>query len=108
MTKRAAIYCRVSTKRQADSDISIPDQLNQCRAWCEAEGIEVAAEFIEPGASARSDDRPVFQDMIAQASSPEGPFDTIIISSIFSLIFVGGSIVWNRQVHVDGKWHFFY
>lgn len=82
MSKHAAIYCRVSTKRQADSDISIPDQLNQCRAWCEAEGIEVAAEFIEPGASARSDDRKAFQEMIEQACSQERPFDTIVIHSL--------------------------
>ncbi len=82
MNKRAAIYCRVSTKRQADSDISIPDQLNQCRAWCEAEGIEVAAEFIEPGASARSDDRKAFQHMIERACSQGRPFDIIVIHSL--------------------------
>jgi site-specific DNA recombinase len=82
MRRRAAIYCRVSTKRQADSDISIPDQLNQCRGWCEAEGYDVAAEFIEPGASARSDDRPAFQDMIGEACSQGRPFDVIVIHSL--------------------------
>ena len=30
-----AIYARVSTTRQADNDLSIPDQLRQLREWCE-------------------------------------------------------------------------
>lgn len=40
------------------------------------------AEVIEPGASARSDDRKVFQDMIQQASLHERPFDTLVIHSL--------------------------
>ena len=31
----AAIYVRVSTSRQADHDLSMPDQIAQCRAYCE-------------------------------------------------------------------------
>jgi site-specific DNA recombinase len=33
-----ALYARVSTSKQAEKDLSIPDQLNQMRAWCEASG----------------------------------------------------------------------
>ena len=35
----AAIYVRVSTSRQADHDLSMPDQIAQCRAYCERKGI---------------------------------------------------------------------
>jgi DNA invertase Pin-like site-specific DNA recombinase len=33
-----ALYARVSTSKQADKDLSIPDQLSQMRAWCQAIG----------------------------------------------------------------------
>ncbi|MCW5860015.1 MAG: recombinase family protein, partial [Caldilineales bacterium] len=38
---RAALYLRVSTARQAEHDISIPDQKRQGEAWCAARGYEL-------------------------------------------------------------------
>ena len=66
--KRAAIYVRVSTSRQAERDLSLPDQIAQCRAYCERQGWEVVEIFSEPGASALDDDRAVFQEMIYKAT----------------------------------------
>ncbi|MCE4570144.1 recombinase family protein [Caballeronia sp. CLC5] len=51
-TARAALYLRVSTPRQADHDLSIPDQRRQLEGYCLSNGWEVAAEFVEPGVSA--------------------------------------------------------
>ena len=48
----AAIYARVSTARQAERDLSLPDQVAQCQAYCERNGWEVVEVFCEPGASA--------------------------------------------------------
>ncbi|MBX9821419.1 MAG: recombinase family protein [Afipia birgiae] len=79
--RRAALYLRVSTGRQAEHDLSIPDQRNQLRAWCRSSGIEIAAEFIEPGASATDDKRPVFQQMIERACDGENAFDLILVHS---------------------------
>ncbi len=62
-----ALYARVSTSKQAEKDLSIPDQLSQMRAWCQAGGHTVGAEYVEPGASATDDRRPVFQRMITEA-----------------------------------------
>ena len=31
-----ALYARVSTSKQAEKDLSIPDQVSQMRAWCRA------------------------------------------------------------------------
>ncbi|MBN9561779.1 MAG: recombinase family protein [Alphaproteobacteria bacterium] len=83
---RAALYLRVSTGRQAEHDLSIPDQRRQLRAYCEAKGIEVVAEFVEPGASATDDKRPEFQKMMDAASEKPAPFDCIIVHS-FSRFF---------------------
>ena len=63
-----ALYARVSTTRQAEKDLSIPDQLRQMRDWCQKQGLIVGKEYIEPGASATDDRRPEFQQMIADAT----------------------------------------
>jgi len=76
-----ALYARVSTARQAEKDLSIPDQLNQMRDWCVKNGYTVAMEYIEAGASATDDKRPVFQKMIADATDDSEPYEAVIIHS---------------------------
>src|ERR1700726_2255995 len=78
---RAALYMRVSTGRQKEHDLSIPDQRSQLRSWCRHQGYEVVAEFVEPGASATDDRRPVFQQMIERACDGEHAFDLIVVHS---------------------------
>jgi site-specific DNA recombinase len=82
MSQRAALYLRVSTTRQADKDLSIPDQRAQGVAYCRAKDWHVVAEFVEPGASATDDKRPAFQRMIGEACSPARPFDMIVVHSL--------------------------
>ena len=76
-----ALYARVSTVKQAEKDLSIPDQLNQMRDWCAANGYAVAMEYIEAGASATDDKRPQFQQMIADATTGNQPFEAVIVHS---------------------------
>ena len=80
-TLRAALYMRVSTGRQAEHDLSIPDQRSQLKAWCRANGHHVVAEYIEAGASAGDDRRPSFQQMIERACDGEHAFDLIVVHS---------------------------
>lgn len=75
-------YVRVSTNQQAKHDLSIPDQLKQIREYAEQRGWSVVAEFIEPGASARDDQRPVLQDMIARALTKPPEFKKIVVHSM--------------------------
>ncbi len=77
-----ACYARVSTTRQVEQDLSIPDQLRQMREYCQHLGLLIAQEYVEPGASATDDTRPVFQLMIADASIKPTPFDAIIVHSL--------------------------
>lgn len=79
--RRAALYMRVSTGRQAEHDLSIPDQRRQLEGWCRAQGYAVAAEFIESGASAGDDRRPVFQQMIEHACDGAQAFELILVHS---------------------------
>jgi len=49
---RAALYLRVSTGRQADNDLSIPDQRRQAKGYCASRGWEIVEDYVEPGVSA--------------------------------------------------------
>ena len=79
---KIALYARVSTLRQAEKDLSIPDQLRQLRSWSESNRHVICNEYIEPGATATDDKRPAFQQMILDASSDAKPFDAIVVHSL--------------------------
>jgi DNA invertase Pin-like site-specific DNA recombinase len=83
---RAALYLRVSTARQAEQDVSIPDQRRQGEAYCRDKGFEVVDVFIEAGASATTDRRPEFQRMIEAGTAKPARFDVIVVHS-FSRFF---------------------
>ncbi len=76
-----ALYARVSTTRQADNDLSIPDQLRQLHDWAKVNGHIVVSEYIEPGASATDDKRPLFQQMMGDALLKPPAFEAIIVHS---------------------------
>jgi len=83
---RAALYLRVSTARQAEHDVSIPDQKRQGEAYCQSRGYQLVETFVEPGASATNDRRPEFQRMIEAGTSKPAPFDVVVVHS-FSRFF---------------------
>ncbi len=81
-SKRVAIYARVSTTRQAEQDLSLPDQISQAEGFCQGKGWHVAERFIEPGASATDDRRPEFQKLIDLATGADHPLDIILVHSM--------------------------
>ena len=83
---RAAFYLRVSTGRQADNDLSIPDQRRQAKAYCASHGWEIVADYVEAVASATGDRRPEFQCMIDAATTKPPAFDVVLVHS-FSRFF---------------------
>jgi len=83
---RACAYLRVSTGRQAESDLSIPDQRKQIASFSKNKEWSLVAEFVEPGASAMDDNRAEFQKMIERATDDDRPFDVIVVHS-FSRFF---------------------
>ncbi len=54
--------------------------------WAAARGLQVVAEYIEPGASATDDRRPEFQRMVERACDGECAFDVVVVHS-FSRFF---------------------
>jgi len=103
MSKRVAVYARVSTTRQAENDISIPDQLTQARKYCEGRGWYVVREFVDAGASARDDKRQEFQAVMDMACVDPSPFDVILVHSQ-SRFFrdTAGYVVSKRRLQKHG------
>ncbi len=83
---RAALYLRVSTARQAEHDVSIPDQRKQGEAYCAARGYQLVETFVDAGASATNDRRPEFQQMIEAGTAKPAPFEVVVVHS-FSRFF---------------------
>lgn len=78
---RAALYLRVSTGRQAESDLSIPDQRRQATDFCKARGWGVAAEFVDAGLSGTDENRPELQRLLDLATGGGSPFDVVVVHS---------------------------
>ena len=83
---RAALYLRVSTARQAEHDVSIPDQKRQGEAYCASRGHELVETYVEPGSTATNDRRPAFQQMIEAGTAKPSAFDLVVVHS-FSRFF---------------------
>lgn len=81
MTKRAAIYCRVSHEEQVDG-WSLDAQHELCRKLADERGWHVDPKHIyfEPGRSAKTDVRPAFQRMMYHAQAKA--FDCIIVHKL--------------------------
>ena len=87
---RAAVYLRVSTGRQAEGEVSIPSQRDLTTRHCLSNGWTVVDEYVEPGASATDDRRPMFQAMLERACDADHPYDVIVVHS-FSRFFRDGA-----------------
>jgi len=69
-TKRTAvIYARFSCSKQREA--SIEDQLRVCHEYAENQGLEIVAEYCDHKISGRTDERPEFQRMMANAGESE-------------------------------------
>ena len=65
--KKVVIYARVSSERQAEKDLSIPAQIKALKKFAMDRGWEVISEYIDEAESARTANRPAFQEMIEAA-----------------------------------------
>src|SRR5687767_1372693 len=74
------LYARVSTDKQAD--LSIPAQLEAMRAYAHQHHWAVSEEFIEPGASAKTADRPALQQLLARVRNPKIHTDVVVVHKI--------------------------
>ena len=69
------IYARYSSDNQREE--SIDGQIRECKEFAEKNDIRIIDTYIDKALSAKTDNRPLFQQMIKE--SPKGLFDVIIV-----------------------------
>src|SRR4051794_16915370 len=84
-TKRAVIYLRVSTAKQAAKDdgdgYSLPAQKEACYRKADQLDADVVAVFVDKGESAKTADRREFQRMLAFVKE-QGDIDYVILDKV--------------------------
>lgn len=73
------IYLRVSSEQQANKDLSIPAQRDKLHQYASEKNWVVVREYVDEAKSAKTDDRPEFQEMIAAAQKEEKDFAGILV-----------------------------
>ena len=76
--KNCVFYGRFSSKKQ--NETSTQAQLIECKAFAERNGYNIIGEYIDEGISGRSDDRPQFQQMIADSANKT--FEFVLVYSL--------------------------
>jgi site-specific DNA recombinase len=77
--KRSVLYCRVSTKEQADEGNSLVTQERICKEYASKNEYDVVKVFVEYGESAKTADRTKLQEMLKFVSDPKNDVGTVII-----------------------------
>ena len=80
----AVIYARYSSDNQREE--SIEGQIRECTAYAEKNGITVVKHYIDRALSAKTDNRPDFQQMIKD--SEKRLFDIVLVWKL--------SLIWLR------------
>jgi site-specific DNA recombinase len=73
--ERLALYLRSTKDRH---DVSVESQRRELAAHAESKSYATTAVFEDKVQSAKTDDRPAFQEMIAEAGRPDRRFDVIL------------------------------
>lgn len=72
---KAVIYARYSSDNQREE--SIEGQLRECKEYAEKNGIMILRSYLDRALSAKTDNRPEFQNMVQD--SAKGLFDTVLV-----------------------------
>lgn len=79
---KAVIYCRVSTKEQAEEGNSLNTQERNCREYAIKYNYDIAKVFIEEGESAKTADRTELQKLLRFCSDKKLNIKAVIIYKI--------------------------
>ncbi|MEY8514522.1 recombinase family protein [Lactococcus taiwanensis] len=77
MTKKVAIYTRVSTTNQAEEGFSIDEQIDRLTKYCEAMQWQISDTYTDAGFSGGKLERPAMQRLINDILLKK--FDTVIV-----------------------------
>lgn len=78
--KKCYIYLRVSTDEQAKEGFSIDNQRRACTEYAQMSEYKIKKIFVDDGRSARTTDRPAFQELLSEINNH--PVEGVIIYKI--------------------------
>ena len=100
MKQKAVLYCRYSSHSQ--KDVSIDQQIKECRAYADRQGIEIIKVYPDRAITGTNDQRPMFQQMIAEAEAMQ--YQYVIVYSLDRFARDRyDSAVYKRQLKQTGK-----
>ena len=76
-TIKVAIYSRVSTQEQADTNTSLDFQNEQMTNYCDLQGWEIFQSYVDPGFTGKDGNRPALKRMLADAKL--GFFNRVLV-----------------------------
>ncbi len=77
------VYCRVSTREQAENGLSLITQQKMCKEFIQKNNLNIVTPaFIEEGESAKTMDRSKLKEMLEFVASNKGKIDTLLIHKI--------------------------
>jgi DNA invertase Pin-like site-specific DNA recombinase len=71
---------QIFRSHQANKELSLPAQRRQIGGYIQARGMTVEREFYEPGASAKSMNRPAFRQMLEYVLRPGSKVGVIVVA----------------------------
>ena len=82
ITKKAVVYCRVSTKEQADEGGSLSTQEKICKDYAIKNGYEIVDIFIEQGESAKNANRTELKRLLSICTNKKSNIKAVIVYKI--------------------------
>jgi site-specific DNA recombinase len=94
---RCVIYTRVSTKDQADNNMSLITQKKLCEQFCEKQSLEIVGYFGGTYESAKTDERKEFNAMLAFIKRCKEPISQIVVYSIDRFSRSGANAIYIKE-----------
>ncbi len=76
---RVCIYARVSSQMQAEEEIPILGQIEECKAFAEKHGWQVVEVYKDEGFSGSTAERPALQEILRHAREKPKPFNKVVV-----------------------------
>jgi site-specific DNA recombinase len=94
---RCVIYKRVSTKDQADNNMSLVTQKKLCEQFCEKNGLDIVGYFGGTYESAKTDERKQFNNMLSFIKKCKQPISQIVVYSIDRFSRSGANAIYIKE-----------
>lgn len=96
-TKNCVIYTRVSTKEQADNNMSLETQKRMCEMYCKTNGLNILGHFGGTYESAKTDERKAFNNMLDFVKKSKDKISQIIVSSVDRFSRSGSNAIYIKE-----------